>query len=223
MSALSISKVVSALPSTLVADTIYMVRVGTGLDIYVTNSSGTIVAYKTNADLNAAALGTRMTAAETEISLKAAKGANSDITSLTGLTTPLSISQGGTGGNSATAAKTALGILFTKEYVSGEQSIAAGGTATTAHGLGVIPKLVYLSLVCKVAEYGYAVGQEVPLTGNILVGIDAGTNFGAQSAWDATNVTVKYGNVGVGVLNLTTGQGVQVTNTSWRLIIRAWG
>lgn len=41
-------KVVAALPSTLVADSIYLVRVGTGFDLYVTNSSGTIVAYPLN-------------------------------------------------------------------------------------------------------------------------------------------------------------------------------
>lgn len=51
-------KVVAALPSTLVADSIYLVRVGTGFDLYVTNSSGTIVAYPANyqagsANLNA--------------------------------------------------------------------------------------------------------------------------------------------------------------------------
>lgn len=41
-------KVVAALPSTLVADSIYLVRVGNGFDLYVTNSSGTIVAYPAN-------------------------------------------------------------------------------------------------------------------------------------------------------------------------------
>lgn len=41
---------------------------------------------------------------------KAAKGANSDITSLTGLTTPLRISQGGTGANSIAGARASLGV-----------------------------------------------------------------------------------------------------------------
>lgn len=41
-------KVVSALPSTLEADSIYFVRVGTGYDQYVTNHSGQIVAYPMN-------------------------------------------------------------------------------------------------------------------------------------------------------------------------------
>jgi hypothetical protein len=46
----------------------------------------------------------------TSLSGKAASGANSDIKSLAGLTTALSIVQGGTGGNTAAAARSSLGI-----------------------------------------------------------------------------------------------------------------
>lgn len=41
-------KYVSALPGVLVADTMYCVRNGTGFDIYLTNSVGTVVAYPLN-------------------------------------------------------------------------------------------------------------------------------------------------------------------------------
>ncbi len=41
-------KYVATLPNTLEANAIYYVRVGDGFDIYVTNSSGTIVAKKLN-------------------------------------------------------------------------------------------------------------------------------------------------------------------------------
>ena len=41
-------KYVAALPSTLEANSIYYVRAGSGFDIYVTNSSGAIVAYPLN-------------------------------------------------------------------------------------------------------------------------------------------------------------------------------
>lgn len=54
-------KVVSALPGTLAASSIYFVRVGSGFDIYVTNETGTVVAYPIN---------------------NAKSGANSDITSI---------------------------------------------------------------------------------------------------------------------------------------------
>lgn len=42
-------KYVSALPGTLVANTLYYVRVGTGFDVYLTNATGTVVAYGMNA------------------------------------------------------------------------------------------------------------------------------------------------------------------------------
>jgi len=44
------------------------------------------------------------------LAAKAAKGANSDITSLAGLTTALAVSQGGTGATTAAAARTSLGL-----------------------------------------------------------------------------------------------------------------
>lgn len=43
---------------------------------------------------------------------KAEKGANSDITSLSGLTQAITVSQGGTGATSVTAARTALGVNY---------------------------------------------------------------------------------------------------------------
>ncbi|EBO7627154.1 tail fiber domain-containing protein [Salmonella enterica] len=46
----------------------------------------------------------------TSLSGKAAKGANSDITSLSGLTTALSVAQGGTGDTTASGARTNLGL-----------------------------------------------------------------------------------------------------------------
>lgn len=41
-------KIVAALPPELLADAIYYVRAGEGFDLYVTNSSGTVVAYPGN-------------------------------------------------------------------------------------------------------------------------------------------------------------------------------
>lgn len=41
-------KEVASLPGTLSASTLYFVRTGVGFDIYLTNESGTIVAYPLN-------------------------------------------------------------------------------------------------------------------------------------------------------------------------------
>jgi hypothetical protein len=48
MGLLKAHKVVSALPDPLEADAVYFVRVGSGFDLYVTNSLGTVVAYALN-------------------------------------------------------------------------------------------------------------------------------------------------------------------------------
>ncbi len=58
----------------------------------------------------------------------AALGANSDITSLTGLTTPLSLAQGGAGGTDAASARTALGLAAhtTKLFANGLATVSAG-------------------------------------------------------------------------------------------------
>lgn len=58
----------------------------------------------------------------TALNNKAAKGTNSDITSLTGLTEALSITQGGTGGTTASGARTNLGLgdMATKTAGDGE-------------------------------------------------------------------------------------------------------
>lgn len=42
MATFKIEKVVSALPGTLVADTVYAVRTGSGFDLYITDSTGTV-------------------------------------------------------------------------------------------------------------------------------------------------------------------------------------
>lgn len=49
-------------------------------------------------------------AAQAELNAKAGKGVNSDITSLTGLTTALSVGQGGTGATTPVAARTNIGV-----------------------------------------------------------------------------------------------------------------
>ena len=70
----------------------------------VTYADGTIGTTIGRSILNAASAGTIRTTIGA-----AASGTNSDINVLSGLTTPLSVGQGGTGGTSASAARTALG------------------------------------------------------------------------------------------------------------------
>lgn len=57
-------KVVAALPSVLAADSVYYVRVGDGFEQYVTNSTGTLVAYQQNVKLQLNQLSDRVEALE---------------------------------------------------------------------------------------------------------------------------------------------------------------
>lgn len=75
----------------------------TGTEQVPINQSGTTVQVL---------LSTIRTWIATTISGFAASGANADITSLSGLTTPLSVSQGGTAATSASAARTSLGLAI---------------------------------------------------------------------------------------------------------------
>ncbi|WP_313194510.1 hypothetical protein [Shinella zoogloeoides] len=112
---------------------------------------------------------------------------------------------------------------FTKEYVSSELSLTSGGTATLAHGLGVVPKLVEIMLVCKTAEGGYNVG-DVLYWGNGFAYYGASQGSGCSIVVDATNLNVKYSNytsVFV-VLNRSTGGYLTITNANWRAVFKAW-
>lgn len=73
------------------------------------------------------------TAQQTALNLKATAGPNTDITSLSGLTTPLSLTQGGTGGNTAATARTALGLgnAAVRNSRAIPSEINAGGSPTT--------------------------------------------------------------------------------------------
>lgn len=73
----------------------------------------------------------------------AASGSNSDITALSGLTTPLSLAQGGTAGTSAATARTSLGVTATGSdtaynYRANNLSdVASASTARTNLGLAI--------------------------------------------------------------------------------------
>lgn len=82
----------------------------------------------------------------------AARGANSDITSLTGLTTPLAITQGGTSGATQTAAFDALSPLTTQGdvlYHNGTDNVrlapATAGWALVTGGAGANPSWASVS------------------------------------------------------------------------------
>jgi hypothetical protein len=125
-------------------------------------------------------------------------------------------------GTSGSRILTANQLPFTKVYSSPEQPIVANGVVDLTHGLGTVPKLVQGFLVCKSAEYGYNVGDVVPVDlGN------QGTNtlsWGVALSMTDTVVNFRYSGTATSflLLNKTTTSSVQITNANWRLVVRAY-
>lgn len=104
-----------------------------------------------------------------------------------------------------------------KEYVSSELTITAGGSSTLTHGLGAKPKMVRASLICKTAEAGWAIGDEV----GVEVVVANGNTYNFSYGCNASSVRVVCGSSGCAVNNAS-GTLVTVNAANWRLIVRAW-
>jgi len=131
--------------------------------------------------------------------LKAAKsGANSDITSLTGLTTALSVAQGGTGSTTAAAARTALGaaasgantditsITGSAASLTTSRSISATGDATwTVNFNGTANATAAITLANSGVGAGAYQEVTVDAKGRVTAGVAvaAYTNFTLQNSW----------------------------------------
>jgi hypothetical protein len=121
-------------------------------------------------------------------------------------------------------AEIANDVAVRSAYVSSDQTITTGALLTLAHGLGQAPKTTYLEIVCATAEAGFSV--------NDVVGVSAADNTNSSGAnrqmsiyYDATNVYVRYSNnepQQFVVANKSTGTPTALTNSSWRLRVRAF-
>lgn len=104
-------------------------------------------------------------------------------------------------------------------YFSGNQTISSAGTLTLAHGLGIIPQRVTVSLKCLTAELNYSVGDIVwqPFYDH------NSTNIGVVVVPDATNLNVIMGGAAnpFSLLNKTTGLATVLTNARWAVRFHA--
>ncbi|WP_348643822.1 terminase family protein [Mesorhizobium sp. WSM4306] len=111
---------------------------------------------------------------------------------------------------------------FTKSFESTPQTIASGGSITLAHNLGAQPKLYLCFLVCTTAEGGYSINDEVPL---VIGPQETSTQRGLSVVPDITNLVVRVGSQAGSAFQIfrkDTGAYANITNTSWRLVVRAW-
>lgn len=108
-----------------------------------------------------------------------------------------------------------------ESFESAEQTITSAGALTIAHGLSAAPSLVQARLVCKIAEDGFSIGDELMVNANTIISTsDRGLNITP----DSTNINVRYGanSSPFATLHNTTGVHVLLGNAGWRLVVRAW-
>lgn len=114
-----------------------------------------------------------------------------------------------------------ISTIFSKSYASAQQTISQAGGLTLAHGLGAVPTLVTMELVCTYAggEAGYAQNQVVQLPA-----IDYTSSQGVSTIKDATNLTIRFGNNAnvFSIPHATTGTATTLTNSKWAPVFRAW-
>ena len=113
-------------------------------------------------------------------------------------------------------------LIFSKSFVSTDQTITLGGALTLAHGLGVAPKLIRLALVCEIGEHNYSAGDVLE---NPLIGPGQNTNNSyASLVSDATNINFRYPASGgsIYIANKTTGGGQTITIANWKLRVYAY-
>ncbi len=137
---------------------------------------------------------------------------NSGVTSFNGSTGAV------TGVTSVNGATGAVTTPFSKSYTSPQYSTFSG-TQTSAHGLGTMPILTQLILVCTVATQGYSVGDQ------IFVPAQDDPGYGSASiAADATNISLIMPS-GAGlfrICNKTTGSSFTPTTANFNIFVRAW-
>jgi len=113
-----------------------------------------------------------------------------------------------------------LASPFSESFTSTEQTITAGGGLTLAHSLSAAPSLIQARLVCKTAQWGYSIGDEV-ITHTHCDAQDASA-WGVSVVPDATNINVRYGTSSFPVLNKSTGTRVTITAAYWKFVVKAW-
>jgi hypothetical protein len=109
-------------------------------------------------------------------------GANSDITSLSGLTTPLSVAQGGTGATTAADAATALNAVS-----------RAGDTMTGALTINASPTALYCQFGGVVAQGNSQFNNNVDVYGTLAAhGAISVPNGGAMESVTLTSCVINY-------------------------------
>lgn len=211
--------------------------------------TGGTTAASARANLGATGIGSDVFTAATTAAARtaiaaAASGANSDITSLTGLTSPLSVSQGGTGANAAAGARANLsaaasGANSDITSLNPASGLVVGAPTGGARGVGTINATgLFINgvgvgtgsgSVTSVAFSGGTTGLTVtgsPITtsGTITLGGTLAAANGGTGQSSYTDGQLLIGNTSTGGLakaTLTAGTGILITNGGGSITVAA--
>jgi hypothetical protein len=103
-------------------------------------------------------------------------------------------------------------------FKSPEVAVAVSDVSSTTHGLGGQPVFFMVTLICKTAELGYAVGDEVLMPSYAVGGVVGNTVFA-----NSTTVGQKSG-ASIYISDKTPSNTADkaITPANWRFIFRAW-
>lgn len=110
-------------------------------------------------------------------------------------------------------------VVFDQEFVSAQQIITNNGLLTIAHGLGVVPKFLYVQAICITADIGYGVG-DVMQVGPFMASA-SNEMRGLSVVMDATNIITRIG-ASLSGFHRTTATQAAPTSANWKLIFKAY-
>jgi hypothetical protein len=111
---------------------------------------------------------------------------------------------------------------FTESFTSTDQTITSAGSLTIAHGLTATPKLLQLELVAQGSFNGYSLNDVLLANNHIQDGASGSKGFSVVA--DSTNLNVRFGSSTpcFDVLDKSSGNTANPSNSSFKLRIKAW-
>jgi hypothetical protein len=107
-------------------------------------------------------------------------------------------------------------------YATGESNVASGLAINAAHGLGGRPAMLRCLLICKTADLGYSVNDEVDASS--FTEINSSDEGLISYGSNTTNVFAVISDEGTlfQTLNKSTGAFAAINPASWKIKIYAW-
>lgn len=115
-----------------------------------------------------------------------------------------------------------LGKVVPVKYLSGELTLGNGTLVTVTHGLPSRPTNFFTILRCKVADDGYAVGDELQVSGPYVGSAGTAKSFNVYTD-NTTQIKCRFTNGANAFFigNQDTGAIVTINNANWKLLIGA--